>query len=202
MQDYIPDSVVWAEACGGDISAFEVLFYRYADSLLAYGLKFTADRDNVKDMIQNLFLRLMTQHDNLSHVENVKSYLFTAFRRSLIRSMSVSSEISFDSSESLKFHIDRLASADEDSGLDDEMLQQRQRLYESLLKLSSRQKEALYLRYVQRLPMERIAFMLNMNNQSVRNLLHRAIEKLRESMGPKSPASQSILLALLIPMLS
>lgn len=202
MQDHIPDSVVWAEACEGEIHAFEVLFHRYADSLLAYGLKFTTDRDNVKDVIQNLFLRLMTQHDNLSQVENVKSYLFTAFRRAMFGSMNASSAISFDSSESLKFHIERLATADDDSGLDDEMLRQRQRLYESLLKLSSRQKEALYLRYVQRLPMERIAFMLDMNNQSVRNLLHRAIEKLRESMGLKSPASQSILLVLLIPMLS
>jgi RNA polymerase sigma factor (sigma-70 family) len=47
-------------------------------------------------------------------------------------------------------------------------------------KLPSRQKEALYLRYHQGLSVEQVSEVLNMNYQSTKNLLHRAILQLRK----------------------
>jgi RNA polymerase sigma-70 factor (ECF subfamily) len=53
-------------------------------------------------------------------------------------------------------------------------------LSEAMLSLTERQKEAIYLRYNRGLEYEEISFLLNLNYQSSRALIHRAIEKLRE----------------------
>ena len=66
--------------------------------------------------------------------------------------------------------------------MDDEAIRIRRILSEELLKLPPRQKEALYLRYVQQIPLAEIAHILDMNYQSVRNLIYRAFTKLRKNI--------------------
>ena len=55
-------------------------------------------------------------------------------------------------------------------------------LNKAITRLTLRQQEAIYLRYIQELPMKEVSTMLDMNYQSTRNLLHRAITKLRDDM--------------------
>ena len=55
--------------------------------------------------------------------------------------------------------------------------------FEQVLKsLSPRQKEAIYLRFQMDLSYEEISQLLGINYQSARNLIHRAIAKIKESM--------------------
>ena len=72
---FLTEKILWSQIREGDMSAFEELFNLYADSLLAYGMKFTPDREQVKDIIQDLFVRIIKRHDSLPEVENVKAYL-------------------------------------------------------------------------------------------------------------------------------
>jgi RNA polymerase sigma factor (sigma-70 family) len=55
-----------------------------------------------------------------------------------------------------------------------------EQLNKSINQLSDRQKEAIYLRYHQGLTVEQVAEVLNLNYQSTKNLLHRAILQLRK----------------------
>jgi RNA polymerase sigma factor (sigma-70 family) len=55
-----------------------------------------------------------------------------------------------------------------------------EQLNKSINQLSDRQKEAIYLRYHQGLSVEQVAEVLNLNYQSTKNLLHRAILQLRK----------------------
>ena len=75
---FLTEKMLWSQVREGDESAFEELFNLYADSLLAYGMKFTPDREQVKDIIQDLFVRIIKRHDSLPEVENVKAYLLQA----------------------------------------------------------------------------------------------------------------------------
>ena len=59
------DVTLWQNIRAGNNNAFEQLFLRYADFMLAYGLKFTVDRELVKDVIQNVFTRIISNHDNI-----------------------------------------------------------------------------------------------------------------------------------------
>jgi RNA polymerase sigma factor (sigma-70 family) len=55
-----------------------------------------------------------------------------------------------------------------------------EQLNKSINQLSDRQKEAIYLRYHQGLTVDQVAEVLNLNYQSTKNLLHRAIHQLRK----------------------
>ena len=72
------------------------------------------------------------------------------------------------------FSIEEQLIADETTAI---KVQQLNRLINHL---PTRQKEALYLRYHQGLSVEQVAEVLNMNYQSTKNLLHRAILQLRK----------------------
>ena len=53
-------------------------------------------------------------------------------------------------------------------------------LHQTIQKLPSRQKEVIHLRYFQNLKTEEIAEVLNINYQSVSNLLYKGIKTLRQ----------------------
>ena len=177
----ISEQNLWDEVRAGNKEAVEQLFDIYADPMFAYGIKFISDRELVKDCIQNLFLRLMVHYQHLSEVSNVKSYLLISLRHELMRKIKQGHALSFDEDEQLKFHME-LATAESmtEDATDDDTIRIKKVLTDELMKLTHRQKEALYLRYVQELPMSEIAVIMDMKNQSVRNLIHRAFQKLRE----------------------
>lgn len=74
--------------------------------------------------------------------------------------------------------------------ISEEETQKLKRIVEDLLKeLTPRQREAIYLRYMQEMDYEDIAILLNMNVNSARRLVSRGIDSLRDktlSMGNES----------------
>ena len=56
------------------------------------------------------------------------------------------------------------------------------KITEALNNLSSRQREAIYLRYFEELDFDTIAIIMDMNVQSVRNTLHRGLQAMRNLM--------------------
>jgi RNA polymerase sigma factor (sigma-70 family) len=56
------------------------------------------------------------------------------------------------------------------------------KITDALNDLSSRQREAIYLRYFEELDFDTIAIVMDMNIQSVRNTLHRGLQSLRDLM--------------------
>ena len=183
MISYLSEQQLWNQIREGNNEAVERLFDLYADSLFAYGVKFTSDKEFVKDAVQNLFLRLMISHEHLSEVSNVKSYMIKSLRRELLKTSKQGYAISFDNDNILKNKVESYASENLSvDDMDDEAIRIRRILSEELLKLPPRQKEALYLRYVQQIPLAEIAHILDMNYQSVRNLIYRAFTKLRKNI--------------------
>lgn len=53
-----------------------------------------------------------------------------------------------------------------------------------LCSLTGRQREAIYLRYMQELEYDEIAVLLNLTTKGTRKLIYRAIERMREQYGP------------------
>lgn len=56
----------------------------------------------------------------------------------------------------------------------------KQKIHSMLSNLSPRQREAIYYRFTEGMSFEDICHLMQMNVQSVRNLLHRSITKIRE----------------------
>jgi RNA polymerase sigma factor (sigma-70 family) len=173
-----PDTILWNDFRTGDEKSFEKIYRIYVQPLYKYGSKFTYDKELVLDCIQEVFVDLFIYRQNLGETNNIRLYLFKSLKRKIIRSNQNNNLIQLFPDDELPF-LSHYSSEQEIPDLEDET----GRIYEltkALKMLSPRQKEAIYLRFVCELSYEEICHVLNLNYQSVRNLVHRAIEKLRK----------------------
>lgn len=161
----------------GDVSAFSSLYDLYINMLYNYGHKLTTDKELLKDCIHDVFVRLYMRRSEVCSIENFKSYMFISLKNKLcdeIRKKVYMSETAVE-------EINPAASDNvEESFLDQEKEEWNNIMVDRLLKqLSPRQREALTLYYIEEKKYEDICEIMSMNYQSVRNLMHRGLTKLR-----------------------
>jgi len=160
---------------------FTKLFRQNIDNLFAYGSKFTADREMIKDCIQDVFVKLYSKRETLESVGCIESYLFVSLHNRIgdeFRKMKKVCDAEINDS--------CLAAVSEM----EEYQRERQQRTSSLLasvekhigKLSPRQREIIRLYYVEQYKYDEICQIMGINYQSVRNLMHRSIVRLRECM--------------------
>lgn len=172
------DALLWSQLRAGDEEAFSVLFEKYYSTLVNYGKTLMTESDTVKDCVQDVFVDIWTYRHKLNEAILVKAYLFSSVRKRIarlyVRERIFSRTKDVDTLDFLfDFSIEDQLIASEATA---EKVQQLNLLINTL---PSRQKEALYLRYHQGLSVEQVSEVLNMNYQSTKNLLHRAILQLR-----------------------
>ena len=169
---------IWNRFRDGDENALAILFETFSESLYRYGMKFVADESLVKDCIQDLFVKLHERKSSLPPTENPGFYLLLSIKNLLLDVMAKNQRLLYFPPEELPF-IATYSSVDEEYDTEEEE-QNREKLQEILQMLNPRQKEAIYLRYQLDLSYEEVAELLGVNYQSARNLIHRAITKIRK----------------------
>jgi len=173
----IEEKKVWQTLCSGSIEALEILFKEYFDELAGYGRKISSDHSLVEDVIQDLFMYLWEKHASLSKVDRVKSYIFIAYKRRLIKELQKQNK--FVEEENSKEHGFELSM--EDMLVVEELDKIKStEVRRALLELGAKQKEAIYLKFHLGLSIAEMADQLEMNPQSVKNLLNRTYKKLRQ----------------------
>ena len=177
------DLFLWQRLIKGDRKAMEELYEKYYSLLMNYGLRCCDDREQVKDAIQDLFVRIFANGRVRSDV-TVRSYLLCSLKNILFNYATKWKDM--EDIETCTFRIPQ----DEELfeclfPKDDAEQDMARRLLHALSQLSVRQKHALYLRYVSELSHREIADILKMNEQSSMNLLNRTLAKLRTFVMPK-----------------
>ncbi|MDH6535016.1 sigma-70 family RNA polymerase sigma factor [Parabacteroides sp. 52] len=168
----LSDKILWENCLESKNEAFEQLYRRYYPRLYAYGCKMTTDKDIVQNIIQDLFVKIMTDYKRLPHLDNVNAYLFLAFRRRLFAA---------NKNKQILF-IDDLSDLPDISDINDEahILDKKiNKMYKAYKKLSAKQKKIIYLYYICKMGHDDISHLLGINNQSSKNMLHRSLVKLR-----------------------
>ena len=178
-KDNSSDIALWTQLRLGDEEAFSSLFERYYSTLVNYGKTLMTGEDRVKDCVQDVFVDIWSYRHKLNEAIVVKAYLLSSVRKRIARlhhREHIFSNIKhIDSLEFLfDFSIEDRLIADETTA------KKVEQLNKSINQLSDRQKEAIYLRYHQGITVEQVAEVLNLNYQSTKNLLHRAILQLRK----------------------
>ena len=171
------DKELWELLRKSNKAAFSLLYKRHIHSLFGFGLKLTSEKELIKDTLQELFIEFWNKREALSSVEHVKVYLIKSFRYKLLRSVSKSNKAQTFSLEELFMEISELDLIETETSLERKRL-----LKEKLLQLPERQREVIHLRYFHNLKNEEIAEILEMNYQSVSNLLSRAIKNLKKKV--------------------
>ncbi len=171
---------IWDDFKKGDKEAFSVLYETYFDTLYRYGIKFVMDENIVKDCIQDLFIKIYNNRASLSSTNSPKFYLLLSLKNLIIDYLSKYNRITYLSPEDLPFFITYQYQEEDDSNeIDDEI---KNKFDKVISLLSPRQKEALYLHFQLELSYEEVSKLLDINYQSLRNLIHRSISKVREQM--------------------
>ena len=161
----------------GNMAAFSQLYKLHINILFNYGLKLTIDKELLKDCIHDIFVKLYTKKDELGTIDNLRSYLFISLKNKLCDELRRRMYMSDTAVEEV--------SISTPTDVEDDYMEEEQRKNEfSLVKrlldqLSPRQREALTLYYIEEKKYEDICEIMNMNYQSVRNLMHRGLTKLR-----------------------
>jgi len=161
----------------GNMAAFSQLYDLHINILFNYGLKLTIDKELLKDCIHDIFVKLYTKKDKLGTIDNLKSYLFISLKNKLCDELRKRMYMSDTTAE----EVNAIAPTDvEDDYMEEEQRQNEFSLVKRLLdQLSPRQREALTLYYIEEKKYEDICEIMNMNYQSVRNLMYRGLTKLR-----------------------
>jgi len=166
----------------GEELAFALLYNQYADLLYSYGTGLGFAKEDIEDSIQEIFCNLYLNHSKINEINNLKFYLLRALKNRLLNVSQASRTQNFIDMENVDFYTEVTVLDDLIDAEDRTAIQKKIQSY--LDELTGRQREAIYLRYIEDLDYEEIAELMNMTVPSVRNLVFKAIKQLRNSKIP------------------
>ena len=176
----LSEKALWDSIKDGDLNAFSSFFKFFYQELYNYGLKITkGDKQLTEDSLQDFFLYIFKHRQSLASLTKIRPYLYTSFRRRIIKDI-------IKNQKNVDFDISEIDFPDINYCIEDILIKQevtdlkRDNLTEYLNKLTKRQKEVLYLKYYSGLPTTEISTVLDIKYQSVLNIIHKTLKKLRE----------------------
>lgn len=161
----------------GDMQ-FIALYKFYYQDLYAYGVSLGFNTEDVKDAIQEVYLKLYFNERLCIDEKKIKFYLLRSVRNQLIdweRTKKATSSIE-EEERSFKLSV----SVEESFISDEEDLLLKKRVNRILDLLTDHQREIVYLHFIEEMPYEEIGVMLDMKIQTVRGQVFKAMEKLRK----------------------
>ena len=169
----------WDGLRSGNETSLEWLYNAYFRLLYNYGKKLSVDDKSLEDGIHDLFVDLWRFHQNLSPTSSVRFYLYRSLRRRLIRNDSYAKQSRYQ--VPLPEYLESHAPCEEQHIIESEAHKGRvNQLKKLLADLSPRQYEAMVLRFYDELSFEEIGAILNVNEQSARNLVQRGLSQLKQ----------------------
>ena len=162
----------------GDDHSFSLIYNSHIDKLYSYGIHLGFHSELCKDAIQDVFYKLYLSSENLSGVNNIAAYLFTSLKNRLIDMSRNDSRIQKVELINQSFSID-VTILDDIIDAEKAVLL-KNKVEELLASLTPQQREAVYLRYMHDLNYTEISELLDINPDSARKLIFRAMKKLRE----------------------
>ena len=161
----------------GDIQ-FIALYKFYYQDLYAYGVSLGFNTEDVKDAIQEVYLKLYFNERLCIDEKKIKFYLLHSVRNQLIDWERTKKDTSSIEEEERSFKLS--VSVEESFISDEEDLLLKKRVNRILDLLTDHQREIVYLHFIEEMPYEEIAVMLDMKIQTVRGQVFKAMEKLRK----------------------
>ncbi len=159
--------------------ALAMLMRHYYADLYNYAIRFSPDEAVVKDCIQEVFISLWQRRESATAILSLRYYLLRAVKNKVLKALYYNDRkagpehFQADYSFFHEFSVERIIIEKQISE------EKAEKLKRTLALLSKRQKEVIYLKFYQHLDHGQIAELMSISRQSVYNLLHEAIQKLR-----------------------
>lgn len=181
----IDEVKMWNEFRSGNHTAFTQIYQNYVSLLYNYSTSITPDRELIKDCLHDLFVELWKNHQNLGETTSIRYYLMASIKRKLVRHLETNQRYAqhhetyyMENPDFVGSHENRLVAFEEEKFSAD-------LLNESFRYLTKRQKEAVSLKFFQDMDTDQISAKMNINPQSVYNLIFGALRVLKEHISPE-----------------
>lgn len=162
-----------------DEKALALLMQEYYSAIYNYACKFSKDTGLVADCIQEVFISLWQRRETATTILSIKYYLLRAVKNKVLKALHSNQR----KAEQAKTHhgYEFLQEFSIEKQIIEKQISEEkaERLKQVLCCLSKKQQEIIYLKYYQHLDYGQIAELMSINRQSVYNLLHETIQKLR-----------------------
>tara|TARA_R110000868_G_scaffold301497_3_gene561913 strand:- start:1024 stop:1599 length:576 start_codon:yes stop_codon:yes gene_type:complete len=187
-QEYqiLKDEEIWEIFKSGDQQALSYIFKCNIKILYKYGNKFSTNGQLVEDCIQDLFLTIWKNRLNLSSTNSIKLYLLGALRKKLIRESAVDQKHHTQDILDEKYSFDLQYNPQQVEFNIQTRLSNEKQVTATLEKLTKRQKEAVYLKFYQDMDYKEIGHIMELNYQSVRNLVYSSLKSLKQQLSKHS----------------
>ncbi len=148
--------------------------------LFIQGLQFTSNREVIEDCIHDVFVKIYKNRANLKSLNNLKVYLFVALRNSIITAIK-KQKIPFETLDESEYGQISDSSNIEDDFINKESETHKHTLVAAALhSLTIRQREVIHYRFYENMSIDEISVLMEMNYQSVQNLIQRSLKKINQ----------------------
>jgi RNA polymerase sigma-70 factor (ECF subfamily) len=163
------DEVMVDAANRGDAKAFEAIYFRHRDWVTSLAYRFTANRDDALDVLQDTFAYLLRKFPGFRLTAAMKTFLYPVVKNLSIAARRKSRRLQLDSDL-----LDTIAVPDE------ALPAGRSELAAALSMLPGIHREVLLMRFVDAMTLEEMAAALGIPVGTVKSRLHDALVTLRE----------------------
>ncbi|HSI76470.1 MAG TPA: sigma-70 family RNA polymerase sigma factor [Lunatimonas sp.] len=184
------DADIWKLISKGNNPAFVYVYETYSDVLFRYGLRITTDRSLIEDSIHDVFLRIWTKRSLITISCSLKFYLIRAFRRDLIKKVQEIRKKKFTEISEMDRHWE--VSFQELILENQIILESNENVKAAINNLSDRQREAVFLRYIEGMEYQQIAELMQIKVISLYNLIQKALKNLSQFLINKQTYIKSL----------
>lgn len=177
INDYT-DGRLMEELIDGNILAFDVIYYRYSKRIFKFAYSILKSSDESDNIVQDVFMILWENRNNIQKKSSLKSYLFSVTYNSVVSIMR-------RKASNLKFleYLKTLQNYYQDYQLPE---QQYSELHDKLTgiinALPERQREVYTMHKIGRLKYKEISKRLNISVNTVANHMSTALKNIRKRM--------------------
>ncbi len=178
MKIYNKYSSLWTSFTEGDEESFSDLYKLMYKDLFTYGSSLGIKEEDVRDIIQDLFVKLYTRPELIKSPISLQAYLYSSIRNTSVNLFL--HEKKHDKLEQLEEFNIQFSVNEDFIESQEEKEQIHKTLNDILNRITPRQKEIIQLRFLHKLEYYQIANIMNLSEQAARNLLYRAFDKIRK----------------------
>jgi RNA polymerase sigma-70 factor (ECF subfamily) len=176
MSNTIEESYIKA-LCKGDQKAFEILFLKYQPKLVFFLHGFIKDKEQARDMAQDIFLSIWNNKEKLDEVKSFKAYIYKMAKNTICNYYDhiIVNE---------KFVADQLTHSSETEDAEETIFanQLQDMIDATVSQMPPQRKQIFIMSRVEGMSNAEIAEKLNINKRTVENHLTAALADIRKTI--------------------
>lgn len=179
------------ELASNDIAALTTLFNEVYDDLYDFGKNISGDSELTKNIIHDLFIYIWEKRKKLSQIQYLKAYIFKVLKNRIIKEISLDKgRVSLSDPHIIDIDFSKYNFTAEDSF----SKETKKAIINMLNSLTASEKHVVYLKYYQGMSYDEIASVMDIKNQSARNLMTRTLKRMKQIAKESNVSVASLLL--------